>query len=197
VGSLNLLEQLYKASTLDLVRRFSAKKLQEDRYLLPPDKLPWVSAIDLGSEYAIVSGTGTLCIRSVEVVPKELSSPVEIGLGFLIPRSDREYVCVGAIVTGRSKIVKCRTRIFSVPFDLWDFPKVVEVPSVIVVGPEICSSQGPFSVRVDLECVSLLAPDIVPRLSSVKVRHLFVITDLVSIVGKVKIRVDLNSVCYM
>lgn len=196
IGSLDLLSQLYKASTLDLVRRFSAKKLQEDKYLLPPDKLPWCTIVDLGQEYPLISGTGTLHVK-VRLEPRALSSPVEIGVGFLVQRSDREYVCLGCVVTGRDKVVKCRTRIYSVPYDLWDFPKIVEIPTVVVVGPEVYSNQEEILVGVDLECINMLAPDIIAKLHSVKVRSLYVITDLVSIIGKVKICVDTDTLCYM
>ncbi|WP_243679187.1 hypothetical protein [Vulcanisaeta distributa] len=110
--SLDELEALFRASSVELGRRFGGARRVGDKYLLPIQAVPWFTLVDLGREYPI-SG---LTIRGV-VVEGPVDKPwFDLVLGFLVG----DYV-IGVSVVGR-RAVGCRSRPLNPPLDLWDLP---------------------------------------------------------------------------
>ncbi len=52
VTSLDELEALFRASSVELGRRFGARRVG-DKYLLPIQAVPWFTLVDLGREYPV------------------------------------------------------------------------------------------------------------------------------------------------
>ncbi len=189
LGSIEELSSLYKASTIELIRRFSAKKLHEDRYLVPPEKIPWYTVIDLGEEKPLVSESGFLYAEGISIEPLSLPPHIDIAVGFLVKRSDLEYLCLGVLITGRSKRALCYSRVYTQPFDLWDFPRNIQVPTITFIGYESSTSDS-LLVSVPVECIRDHFPELMPELNHLRTRFLIVLTDFVSLVGKVKIKIE-------
>jgi len=63
IVSIEDLEALYRASSVELVRRFGARRVGEG-YALPIQGVPWFTLIDLGRDYEL-SG---LVVRGVSLV---------------------------------------------------------------------------------------------------------------------------------
>ena len=195
LGSIEELSNLYRASTIELIRRFSAKKLQEDRYLIPPEKIPWYTVVDLGEERPLLCESGVLYVESISIEPAKLPSHIDLAVGFLVRRSDLEYLCLGALVTGRTRVALCHSRTYTQPFDLWDFPRNIQVPTLIFIGRETSRTER-LRVTVPLDCVREHFPELLSELTRARTRYLIILTDFVSLVGKVKIKIEDLSVGY-
>ncbi len=192
LGSIEALTRLYKASTIDLVRHLSARKLPDGRYLIPIEHVPWCSIFNLDREYSIVLDNKPLSIY-IEIEPSRLPTPVEICIGFLVKSSDFEHYCLGVLVTGRRVLSKCRFRIFQIPYDLWDFPKIIAIPEVKAICREVMAHEGNIRVEIPVDCIKDLNYDI---LISRTTSQVIAVTDLVSIIGNVKIRLFKDTISY-
>ncbi len=194
LGSIDQLSRLYRASTIELVRNLSAKKLPDGRYLVPVENLPWCTLFDLGSELPLLREGRRLCVK-VEVEPRRIPAAVEIGIGFLVKTGDLEYYCLGALVTGRRSLTGCRLRVFSQPFDLWDFPKIIAIPEVKAVCEEKdVENETIIDVKAPIECANILG---LSNISNRTVRYLIVMTDLVAVIGNVKVRLYRDTLTYV
>jgi len=194
LGSIDQLSRLYRASTIELVRGLSARKLQDGRYLVPVENLPWCTVFDLGTEVPLVREGRRLCVK-VGIEPQRIPAAVEIGVGFLIKTSDSEYYCLGALITGRRALAKCRFRTFSQPFDLWDFPKIIAIPEVKAICEEKYADESSIiNVEVPVECLSVLG---LTNMVSRSTRYLVAMTDLVAVMGNVKIRLYRDTLSYV
>ncbi|WP_243680756.1 hypothetical protein [Vulcanisaeta souniana] len=114
VISLEDLEALFKASSVELGRRFGGARRVGDQYLLPIQAVPWFTLIDLGREYPI----NGLVIKGV-VIDGPLNKPwFSVVLGLLAG----DYVLGGVSVVGR-RAMGCRSFPLNPPLDLWDLPR--------------------------------------------------------------------------
>jgi len=194
LGSIDQLSRLYRASTIELVRNLSAKKLQDGRYLIPVESLPWCTVFDLGMELPLCREGRRLCVK-VSIEPQKFPAAVEIAIGFLVKLGDLDYYCLGSLVTGRRTLTSCRLRMFSQPFDLWDFPKTIAVPEIKVVCEEKNVENEPIiDVKVPVECVNVLG---LSNMLNMSTRYLVAITDLVAVMGNVKIRLYRDTLTYV
>jgi len=194
LGSIDQLSRLYRASTIELVRNLSARKLQDGRYLIPVEALPWCVVFDLGTELPLCREGKALCVK-VGIEPQKLPAAVEIAIGFLVKMGDLEYYCLGSLVTGRRALTSCRLRTFSQPFDLWDFPKMIAIPEIKVVCEEKNVEKEPMiDVKVPIECVRVLD---LSRILNMSTRQLIAITDLVAVMNNVKIRLYRDTLTYV
>ncbi|ADN50042.1 hypothetical protein Vdis_0647 [Vulcanisaeta distributa DSM 14429] len=167
VISLDELEALFRASSVELGRRFGARRVG-DKYLLPIQAVPWFTLIDLGREYPI----GGLIIRGV-VVDGPVDKPwLDIVLGFLVG----DYV-VGVSVVGR-RAVGCRSRPLNPPLDLWDLPRGLDFPRPVAVTRDV--SGNVVDVSAPMDCLAGLG--VSPGSST---RFLLVYVGLVSVGGRV------------
>ncbi len=167
VTSLDDLEALFRASSVDLGRRFGARRVG-DKYLLPIQAVPWFTLIDLGREYAI----GGLTVRGVAIDGPVEKPWFEVVLGFLVG----DYV-LGVSVVGR-RAIGCRSRPLNPPLDLWDLPSGLDFPRPIAVTREVRG--GVVDVSAPMECLRALG--ISPGSST---RFLLAYSGLVSVGGRV------------
>ncbi len=188
LGSIEELTNLYKASTIELIRRFSARRTQEDKYLIPPERIPWYTTVDLGEEKPLMTESGVLYFESISLEPSRLPPHIDIAVGFLVRTSDLEYLCLGVLITGRSRRLVCHSRIYTHPYDLWDFPRNIQVPTIMFVGHEVAETEN-VRVQVPVDCVRDHFQSILPLLNRLTTRHIIILTDFVSLVGKVKIKI--------
>ena len=167
VISLDELEALFKASSVELGRRFGARRVG-DKYLLPIQAVTWFTIIDIGREYAI----NGLVVRNA-VVDGPLDRPwFDLVLGFLVG----DYV-LGVSVVGR-RTVGCRSRPLNPPLDLWDLPKGLEFPRPVAVTREV--SGRVVDVSVPADCLAALGLGV-----GQSTRFLLAYTGLVSVGGRV------------
>ncbi len=194
LGSLEDLTRLYKASTMDLVRHLQARKLPDGRYLIPIENVPWCTIFKLDREYLLKSGDRLLKF-SISIEPRKIPTPVEICVGFLIKVSDFEYYCVGSLITGRKSLARCRFRIFQIPYDLWDFPKVIAIPELKAICTELSIDEhiDVIDVVVPHECILDLGYG---HLLDKTTSSVIAITDLVAVMGNVKLKFYKDSVKY-
>ncbi|WP_460172670.1 hypothetical protein [Vulcanisaeta sp. JCM 14467] len=174
--SLDELEALFRASSVDLGRRFGARRVG-DKYLLPIQAVPWFTLVDLGREYPI----NGLTVRGV-VIDGPIDKPwFDLVLGFLVG----DYV-VGVSVVGR-RALGCRSRPLNPPLDLWDLPRGLDFPRPIAITRDVAG--GVVDVSAPLDCLASF--DVAPNQS---VRFLLVYTGLVSVGGRIFIDLGGSSV---
>lgn len=176
VISLEDLEALFRASSVELGRRFGARRVG-DQYLLPIQAVPWFTLVDLGREYPI----NGLTIRGIAI-----DGPVEkpwfnLVLGFLTS----DYV-LGVSVVGR-RAMDCRSFPLNPPLDLWDLPKGLAFPRLTAVVREV--NDRVVDVSIPLDCLRAL--DLNPNQST---HFLLVYTGLVSVGNRIFIDLSNSSV---
>lgn len=177
--SLDELEALFRASSVELGRRFGGARRVGDKYLLPIQAVPWFTLVDLGREYPI-SG---LTIRGV-VVEGPVDKPwFDLVLGFLVG----DYV-IGVSVVGR-RAVGCRSRPLNPPLDLWDLPpRGLDFPRPMAVTRDV--GGGVVDISAPMDCVMGglgLSPASLTR-------FLLVYVGLVSVGGRVFIDLSGSSI---
>ncbi len=154
--SLDELEALFRASSVELGRRFGARRVG-DKYLLPTHAVPWFTLVDLGREYPI----NGFMIRGVGVEGPIDRPWFDLVLGFLTG----DYV-VGVSVVGR-RTIGCRSRPLNPPLDLWDLPRGLDFPRPIAVTREVNGGvvdvSAPWTASGGLGLAWLLDP-LPPRL---------------------------------
>ncbi|MGC9180539.1 MAG: hypothetical protein ACP5GZ_10115 [Vulcanisaeta sp.] len=175
VISLDELEALFRASSVELGRRFGARRVG-DKYLLPIQAVPWFTLVDLGHEYPV----NGLVVRGVMIEGPVDKPWFDLVLGFLVG----DYV-VGVSVVGR-RAVGCRSRPLNPPLDLWDLPRGLEFPRLVAVTREVTG--GVVDVSVPMDCLVRLG--LSPGQST---RFLLVYTGLVSVGGRLFIDLSGSS----
>lgn len=143
VISLEDLEALFKASSVELGRRFGGARRVGDQYLLPIQAVPWFTLIDLGREYPI----NGLVIKGV-VIDGPLNKPwFSVVLGLLAG----DYVLGGVSVVGR-RAMGCRSFPLNPPLDLWDLPRGgLAFPRLTAVVNEV--NGGSIDVSAPMNCL--------------------------------------------
>ena len=168
IVSIEDLEALYRASSVELVRRFGARRVGEG-YALPIQGVPWFTLIDLGRDYEL----GGLVVRGVSLVNAPIKPWFGVVLGFLVG----DFV-LGVSFVGR-RAVGCRSFPLNPPLDLWDLPRGVVFPRPLAVVSEVSSL--PFDVSVPWGCLDVLGVSV----GGARTRYLLVYSNLVSVGGRV------------
>ena len=111
VGNLELLEQLMKSSTIDLVRRFNAKKLtigNVEVYCLDVHHIPWITTIKLGSDVDILNTKILVDISFKDGDFKKVPIGVELTIGYLLQVRENLYNIVGITLVNRKPMFQLR-----------------------------------------------------------------------------------------
>ena len=174
--SLEDLEALFRASSVELGRRFGARRVG-DQYLLPIQAVPWFTLIDLGREYPI----NGLTIRGIAIDGPVDKPWFNLVLGFLTG----DYV-LGVSVVGR-RAMGCRSFPLNPPLDLWDLPKGLAFPRLTAVVREV--NDKVIDVSAPLDCLGALGLN-----TSQSTRFLLVYTGLVSVGNRIFIDLSNSSV---
>jgi hypothetical protein len=170
VMSLEDLEALFRSSTVDLIRRFGARRVG-DKYLIPVQGVPWFTLVDLGRDY-LING---LVVRGVSVTAPLDRPWFNLILGFLVG----DYV-LGVSLVGR-KTLPCRSVPLDPPLDLWDLPRGSMVFSrPLAVVREVSTSV--LDVSVPWDCLGDLGVSVDASLTT---RYLLVYSNLVSVGDRV------------
>ncbi len=169
---------LFKASTLDLIRRFNARRIN-DKYLIPIERTPWIVIYDIGEEVEISS----VIVSGIRIEPPIDKPWAFILLAFLDRPRGMAY---GVLIVGRAEL-GCRCIDLNPPLDLWELPRNVEFERLRAIAVE-SRYRGEASIRPPLECLSSLGIDV----RGVKARHIVAYSNLISL--GVRTVVDFSNV---
>jgi len=172
VGSLELLELIYRSTPLDLVRKFGARKIGET-YEIPLENTPWITMIDLGSEYPLLKDGGVLTVRNIKVFGIKDASWWTLTLGYLVDNM------VLGITMGAN--VECRSTLLTPPLDLWEVPRSISFKTIKGILKAMPRRQE-TALTVPLSCIEAVGDTV--DLSR-QVKYLVAYVDLVSLMGTI------------
>ncbi len=159
IGSTDRLIELFRAKPEDLVSKFGARRLDDGRYMMPIDRVPWMTIVRLTKEYPLVLNNLVLSVNNVKLSQTDIPVNAEIVMGFLVPEGEDRFLILGHIVTSRNVMFRCREGIVRTPIDLQGVPSLILTPSVAYVCSEV-RAKSEMSIRVPAECLKMLNVDV-------------------------------------
>ena len=191
IGSLSTLVSLYKASTIDLVKNFRAKKIN-DKYLIDIKYVPWLTIYELGKEYSVIQDDKVLTIKNIKLSVEKLPAGVEIVMGCLTNINNELYI-LGTLLTYRKSTFKCIIKPLTNPPDLWDFPRIIQIPKIQLVLNDH-GFRNYIDIKIPVDCIKYTS--LIERIYSLKTKYLCFLVNLVSAIEKIEINLSNFEICY-
>ena len=191
IGSLNTLVSLYKASTIDLIRNFKAKKI-DDKYLIDVKYIPWLTIYEFDQEYPVIQENRVLTIKNIKLSIEKIPAGIELIIGCLV-NIDNEFYVLGTLLTYRKSTFKCIIKPLTNPPDLWDFPKIIQIPKIQLVLNDQ-EFKNCINIRIPIECIQHTS--LIERLYLLKTKYLCFIVNLISAIEKIEVNLSNIEICY-